>query len=147
MTIPQDLADRLERRFENRDGAKNLDHLWIKADEAAAILAALRSSASAREVETISISKELTPELRDILGMMNFMCSRIAWGFRDAGADIPHKTEAEQAFVLHWLLRKYQDHGADWRKAASDEMAAMAQKLKAAPPASPTTLAEEGKTL
>jgi hypothetical protein len=68
MTSPQDLADRLEIRFENRDGAKRASHLWINAEESEAILAALRS-ASAREVETIE-------------QMARAMCEHEA-GFRD----------------------------------------------------------------
>lgn len=150
MTSPDILADRLEKAISDYwetvgSSSSNLRQLAVSRiviDNATAILAALRSSASAREVETISIPKELTPELRNILGMPNFVCAPYAHAFRKAGAEILAKAEAEQAFVLHWLLRKYQERGPDWRKAAGEELAAVIEKLKAAPPASPTTLVE-----
>ena len=58
---------------------------------------------------------ELTPELAEILGMANFECGPIAHAFRDAGHDIPRKSEAEQAFIIHWLTTLFLEHGTDWR--------------------------------
>ena len=61
---------------------------------------------------------EMPPELQHVLGMMVFRTAPIAHLFRDAGADIPRKAEAEQAYVLHWLIRLTLDHGRDWQERA-----------------------------
>lgn len=61
--------------------------------------------------------RELTPELLEVLGMMNFRTGPIARAFRDAGrAEIPRKCADEKAFVLHWLVKRVLEHGADWRR-------------------------------
>lgn len=65
---------------------------------------------------------ELTPTLEDILGRPNFTCSPMAHLFRDAGADIPRKAEAEQAFVLHWMVKLYLAHGDDWKDQGAIEL-------------------------
>jgi hypothetical protein len=74
---------------------------------------------------------DLTPALRDVLGMM-FETGPIAHGFRAAGHDIPNKVEAEQAFVLHWLIKLALEHGDGWRKIAGDQLAEIIAKAKAA---------------
>lgn len=65
---------------------------------------------------------QLTPELLEILGMQNFNCCPMAHAFQAAGYDIPKKTEAEQAFILHWLTTLALKHGADWRIHAGEEL-------------------------
>ena len=62
--------------------------------------------------------KEMTPELRKVLGMMVFELSPLAHLFRDRGADIPRRAEDEQAFVLHWLIGLVLEHGAGWAEVA-----------------------------
>lgn len=74
---------------------------------------------------------EMTPELERILGMPNFVCGPFARAFREGGADIPTKAEAEQAFVIHKLIGFYLEHGADYAEKFHDELAALEQKLKA----------------
>lgn len=67
--------------------------------------------------------KEMDGDLADILGRPNFWCGPIANLFRlKAGAEIPNKSEAEQAYVLHWLIGLYLEHGRGWRDAAQDEI-------------------------
>jgi hypothetical protein len=66
--------------------------------------------------------KEITPELKEILGMMVFELSPIAHGFRAAGENIPTRAEDEQAFVLHWLIGLALEHGASWRKIAGTKL-------------------------
>lgn len=65
---------------------------------------------------------ELNADVREILGMPNFECGPLAHVFQASGADIKHRSEDEQAFVLHWLLGLYAKHGADWRAAAAEEL-------------------------
>ena len=65
---------------------------------------------------------DLTPALMEALGVPNFKASPIAHALRDAGADIPRKSEAEQAHVLHWFVKLALQHGTGWWKVAGDEM-------------------------
>ena len=46
----------------------------------------------------------MTTELREVLGLMPPATGPIARDFRAAGEDIPSKPDAEQAFVLNWLI-------------------------------------------
>lgn len=66
--------------------------------------------------------EDLPPALAEILGMPNFTAGPIAHAFVAAGLWAPpegrHKAEAEQAFVLHWLVGLYLEHGDDWRPIA-----------------------------
>lgn len=80
--------------------------------------------------------ENLTPELSEVLGMMVFEVCPIAHGFRAAGEDIPCKAEAEQAFVLHWLIGLVLAHGSGWRKVAGEKLGEIAAKIKAAEQAS-----------
>jgi hypothetical protein len=86
---------------------------------------------AAREAAKRAYPQEITPELRDVLGMMNFETCPIAHGFRDAGASIPRKVEEEQAYVLHWLIGHVLTAGPDWRKAAAIDLKAAADAIKA----------------
>ena len=70
--------------------------------------------------------KELTPALREVLGLMVFHTTPLAHAFRAAGHDIKRKTEDEQAFVLHWLIGLALEHGDGWRSKAADEIERMA---------------------
>lgn len=74
----------------------------------------------------------LTDDLQEVLGWPNFRCAPIAHLFRDAGADIARKAEAEQAYVLDWLIRLTILHGPDWRAVAAADMQA-AQERAAKP--------------
>lgn len=65
----------------------------------------------------------LTEDLKEVLGMPNFRCAPVAHVFRNAGlADIPHKAEAEQAFVIDKLVRFVITHGTEWREHAVAEL-------------------------
>ncbi len=75
--------------------------------------------------------KEITPALREVLGMMCFELAPIAHGFRAAGHEIESKAEAEQAFMLHWLIPFALEHGANWRKAAAVELEKVLAQAKA----------------
>lgn len=66
--------------------------------------------------------KEITPALREVLGMMVFELSPIAHAFRAAGHEIKRRAEDEQAFVLHWLIGLALEHGNGWRAKAADEI-------------------------
>ena len=75
--------------------------------------------------------KELTPELRDVLGMPNFRCGLIAHIHRAAGVEITPRSEDEQAFIIHWLVGIVFEHGADWRKIASEQLKALVASVEA----------------
>jgi hypothetical protein len=72
---------------------------------------------------------ELTPELERVLGLMNFRTGPIAHILQAAGRDIPKKAEAEQAHVLHWLIKLALDHPDDWSDRADAEIRAMVATL------------------
>lgn len=74
--------------------------------------------------DDLRIPAALTPDLRLILGMPNFVCGPYAHLFREAGRDIPRKSEEEQAFVLHWLLGLHAEHGERWAAVADEQLAA-----------------------
>lgn len=68
---------------------------------------------------------EMTPQLEHVLGLMNFSTGPIAHRFQAAGRDIKRKAEAEQAFVLDWLIRLVLQHGDRWAEVADEEIAAL----------------------
>lgn len=72
--------------------------------------------------DSMIFPSEMTTELEHILGRPNFVCGPIAHIFQAAGADIPRKAEAEQAFVLHWMVKLYLTHGDDWREHCEQEL-------------------------
>lgn len=87
-----------------------------------------------RERGAVEWPEEMTPDLAAILGRMCFQCIRICHVFRAAGRKIETRAEAEQAFVLHWLLGLWFKHGARWREVGEAELAAA--RALATPPAS-----------
>ena len=74
--------------------------------------------------------EQMTPALREVLSLMVMTTCPIAHGFRAAGEDIPPKTEAEQAFVLHWLIGLALEHGDNWRKIAGGKIAEVLARAK-----------------
>lgn len=66
--------------------------------------------------------KELTPELRDVLGLMIYQTIPVAHALRAGGAKIPTKTEEEQAFVLHWMISLVLEHGTEWRRKVAERL-------------------------
>lgn len=83
----------------------------------------LLETISAEPKPYLSYPATLTSELMAVLGMPNFQCAPIAHGYRDAGlADIPHKAESEQAYVIDKLVRFVILHGTDWRKHAAEDL-------------------------
>lgn len=105
-----------------RELLEALDHageLRVYADQVLALRAAL-------EADTVEVPRALNADLMQILGRMCFACGGIAEVFRRSGQDIPRKAEAEQAFVIHWLLLKYAEHGSDWMAKGEQELKALA---------------------
>ena len=74
--------------------------------------------------------EELTDELRFVMGRPNFWCGPLAHVFQAAGYDIPKKAEAEQAFIIHWLVKLVLQHGSEWRTVARIELDAADLKAK-----------------
>jgi hypothetical protein len=56
---------------------------------------------------------------------MCFTCGPIAHILQRAGHDIKPRAEDEQAAVMIWMIRKYQEHGEGWRAKADDELNAL----------------------
>ncbi|WP_447733449.1 hypothetical protein [Pseudomonas shirazensis] len=79
--------------------------------------------------EQHQVAPELTDDLREILGRPNFTCHFIAKALRVMGHSIAHKSEDEQAVVIHWLLGIYLKHGPDWRQRAAAELEEASQSL------------------
>ena len=69
--------------------------------------------------------KEMTPELLEVLGLMNYHTVPIARGLRAGGQNIKPKCEEEQAYALHWLIQLALQHGSDWRSKAIEEIKQM----------------------
>lgn len=77
--------------------------------------------------------EQMTPALREVLGLMCFTTGPIAEGFREAGENIAAKIEDEQAFVLHWLIGLALRHGDAWRSIAAariNEVIARAREIR-----------------
>jgi hypothetical protein len=78
--------------------------------------------------DALEYPSEFTDDLKWILGLMCFQCIPYAQTFRAAGVELPTKAEAEQAYTLDWLLRRYLKDPENWRKTAVDEMRALSQQ-------------------
>jgi hypothetical protein len=101
--------------------------IWDTTDYAA-------MAASVLAPDVAPFPEQLTPELREVLGMICFQCAPIAHAFRAAGADIATKAEAEQAYVIHWLVGIVLRHGKDWRTVAGGELEALHKQLTRSQP-------------
>lgn len=82
--------------------------------------------------------KDMTPALREVLGMICFELAPLAHGLRAAGYEIEPRAEAEQAFMLHWLIPFALEHGDNWRQAAGAELAKIVAQAKAKSEPAPT---------
>lgn len=67
---------------------------------------------------TLPYPTEPTDALLEVLGLMLYTTTPIAYALRAAGTDIPKRCEEEQAHVLHWLIQLALQHGTDWRERA-----------------------------
>lgn len=74
------------------------------------------------ETTRFELPETMTPAIADALGTMCFEAGPIAGLFRQTGEDIPRKAEAEQAFVLFWLLKLALEHGDGFRRIAGAEI-------------------------
>ncbi|GBQ52173.1 hypothetical protein ACM0P6_03020 [Komagataeibacter sucrofermentans] len=73
--------------------------------------------AQIRHLETFTLPNHMTPDIERALGTICFRAAPYAHAFRKAGAAIPTKAEAEQAFVIFKLLKGVLQHGT-FEKAA-----------------------------
>ena len=73
--------------------------------------------------------EDLNQDLADILGRPCFTAIHICELFRRSGTVIEERAEAEQAFMIHWLLKLYLRHGEGWRDVAQNQMRAMIKAL------------------
>ncbi len=64
----------------------------------------------------------------EVLRLMLWTTGPIANWLRKDGENIPPKAEFEQAYVMRWLLGLVRDHGADWRKLATDRLSKIREK-------------------
>lgn len=79
-----------------------------------------------------------SPEATEALSFLSFNTGPIAHLFRAAGHDIPRKIEAEQAFVLRWMLKLVHQHKAAWKSEGEKILGPMRKPIDAA-------IKEEGK--
>ena len=63
---------------------------------------------------------ELTEDLKWILGRPNFACGRIARRLRAKGYECEEKSEAEQALVIHTMIKFYEDNNENWKDKFED---------------------------
>lgn len=137
--VNQGIEDKLRAQLFERDALLKRQPSFIRALEQfeaddgtfvrlADVLDAL--SASAERSATVELkAPELTEDLREILGRPNFTCHFIAKALRVMGHSIAHKSEDEQAVVIHWLLGIYLKHGPDWRQRAAAELEEASRSL------------------
>lgn len=74
--------------------------------------------------------EELTPELREVLGLMLWDTGSIARAWRDTGVPIPRKAEEEQAAVLHRLILLVLEHGPGWRMVAGEWLSGLIDEAR-----------------
>jgi hypothetical protein len=86
------------------------------------LIAFVRRIEAAERIRCTAYPKQMTTELREVLGLMPAATGPIARDFRAAGEDIPNRLEAEQAFVLHWLIGLALRNGPAWRSIAAAEI-------------------------
>jgi hypothetical protein len=71
-------------------------------------------------------------DLAEILGMAEHATGPIARLLRATGAEIGRQLEAEHAFVMHWMLGLWFEHGPGWRLAAGEAIRDAQAKRKGA---------------
>jgi hypothetical protein len=72
-----------------------------------------------------SYPTELTPPLRQVLGLMCFQCGPIAAVLRRGGYMIKERAEDEQAGVMHHCIHLALQHGDQWQQALGRELKAI----------------------
>jgi len=86
------------------------------------------------ELEAQLANAKILPPMNDdlikILGRQGFLCSGIAENLRSMGMNVPHKTEAEQAYTIHYLLGHYLKDSEMWAENASIEFRVTINKIK-----------------
>lgn len=87
------------------------------------------AAVASKEAVTLNYPKELTPDLRAVLGWMCFQCISVAQCLRADGMEIAKRAEDEQAAVLHWLTKFVLKHGAEWRAHAGEALKAMRERV------------------
>jgi hypothetical protein len=69
-----------------------------------------------------------TDAAQTVLGLPNFRTGPIAHVMRAGGAEIRTKCEAEQAWVIQWLLELVLEHGDGWGDVGQEQMAAARER-------------------
>jgi hypothetical protein len=75
---------------------------------------------------------DLQSDLAIALGRPNFWCGQIAHAYQRGGFAIPPESEAEQAFIIHRIIRFQLSHGEGWRDAMEAELREVATRAIAA---------------
>lgn len=79
-----------------------------------------------------------TDAAQTVLGLPNFRTGPIAHVMRAGGAQIRAKCEAEQAWVIQWLLELVLEHGDEWGEVGQEQMAAARERAATPPAESPS---------
>jgi hypothetical protein len=80
----------------------------------------------------VMVMPPLNGDLAYILGAMIMHTCPLAHEYRNDGADIRAKTEAEQAFILHKMLTYYFADPVNWQKAWIADVKALLERRRAA---------------
>lgn len=73
---------------------------------------------------------QLTPPLREVLGLMLWQTTPIANALRITGQTIDRKAEVEQAHALHWLLGFALQDGDNWQKTAAVALRKLTESIR-----------------
>jgi hypothetical protein len=100
------------------------DDIEAQADYDAdmALIARLNTLIDEPASNSLTYPKDLSDDLREVLGWPCFKCAPIAHAMRAGGDNIKPKAEDEQAVVLHWLVTLVLTHGDGWRAQAQKEI-------------------------
>lgn len=106
-----------------------LRHARLHEEKANAKVAELEAEREGLRKDAIG---PLNDALIEILGRPNFQCAGIAELLRIRGDSIAHKSEAEQAAAIHFLLGFYMQYGPEWKITAGAELKRLSDVLDAA---------------
>lgn len=123
--IPSFERTAFERWLKDEHHSGAIESMWKAWLARSLLVAPIATDAQTPVAVLRPYPDEITDEFKFVLGWPNFRCGPYAHLFRAAGHDIKPRSEDEQAFVLHWLVKLVLDHGAEWSDIAQSQLEAM----------------------